>query len=364
MSDTSESWRPGSFTKNFSWGRKENGLLKLHQAIRVGFDGVTEDVERETFRNRVKKEGLLDYIPVNFFLFNSSKDGANFIIADELVFQAINWNHSDSFDKLAIFAFNFSRVGKWRGAGPEQRYPALWARHYIKDRVANQFGWDTEKISANDIEAFVKNDPRYKAKTARKLSTNLHYLYSVSHLSDFSTNRVERWWVDCLFLALDRLIEDQKLDGIEVDGARYASILANSNFGDLSGQRSVEKDLAEKHLIALYDACGSRERFSEEHVRERTAVKIEDVEWVLANDVRPQGAVHPTNPRVLKSIPRACAMLAKYAGFEIIEADELEQFDPDKFAVERTRRILAELREQNIVPNMSAEELLKLTREK
>lgn len=31
----------------------------------------------------------------------------------------------------------------------------------------------------------------------------------IGHLSDFAGKRVERWWVDALFLALDRLIEDR-----------------------------------------------------------------------------------------------------------------------------------------------------------
>ena len=229
---------------------------------------------------------------------------------DELVFQAISNDHSPRFDKLALFAFNFSFAGRWLGATRDQRWPALWAFHYIKDRVAKQLNWNTAAVSAADIEKFVRDDPRYRAKTTRKLSTNLNYLYSIGRLSEFAERRVERWWVDALFLALDRLIEDRHLDGYETADSEYASILSQSDFSAISGRSSLEKNLAAVHLIALYAACGGRGRFSDEQVRARMEVTLPDIQWFMANDPRPVGAVHPTNPRILKNIPRACAMLA------------------------------------------------------
>ncbi len=38
MSDASEDWKPGSFTKNFTWGPVGDGLLRLHESIRLGFN--------------------------------------------------------------------------------------------------------------------------------------------------------------------------------------------------------------------------------------------------------------------------------------------------------------------------------------
>jgi hypothetical protein len=81
-------------------------------------------------------------------------------------------------------------------------------------------------------------------------------------------------------------------------------------------------------------------------------------------DPAPRGAVHPTNPRILKSIPRACAMLATYAGFDVISALAMEEFDAEAFIRERTQAALASLREQGIEPTMTAEEVLRLTRER
>jgi hypothetical protein len=77
-----------------------------------------EDLPRQVFRDRVKDTGLPDYIPLNFFLFNKPINGVDYVICDELVFQALNFPHSKSFDLLALFAFNLSMVGDWKGATP------------------------------------------------------------------------------------------------------------------------------------------------------------------------------------------------------------------------------------------------------
>src|SRR3954470_3994669 len=161
-----EEWHPGSFTKNFSWGDSKEGLRQLHDIIRTGFGDTMADVPRALFRERVAYAGRPDYIAINFFLFNKTKDGTDYLIADELVFQALSFEHSSEFDKLGLFAFNFSLVGKWRGASSYQSRPALWAQHYVADRVARDFNWKISNVNADDIQAFVGNDPRYRGKTS------------------------------------------------------------------------------------------------------------------------------------------------------------------------------------------------------
>jgi hypothetical protein len=365
MADSSdEVWRPGSFTKNFSWGERGRGLVELHKIIRMGFAGEVADVPRDIFRERIKAAERPDFIPLNFFLFNKPVGSVDYIVADELVFQSVNSEHSAMFDKLALFAFNFSFVGKWSGSAPDQRRPALWANAYIRERVAQDFDWNAKLVNANDIERFVAGDPRYQGKTTRKLATNLNYLYSIGDLAGFSTTKIERWWVDALFLALDRVIEDRTLDRVATFESDYGDLLSRFHFLPLSGRSSLEKHLALKHLIPLYIACGGRQRFSEEKVRERSATLVGDVQKFLANDPRPRGAVHPTNPRILKSIPYACAMLAKYAGFEVLDPDEMAAFDLEDFIRRRTQRALEEFKSRNIRPTMTAEELMRITREK
>ncbi len=359
-----EVWLPGSFTKNFSWGQVRDGcgLVQLHTEIRDGFDNQLEDVGRNLFRQRVSNSGRPDYIPLNFFLFNRPTTGVDYVICDELVFQAISFPHSKSFDLLALFAFNLSLVGVWKGADAPQRRPALWANAYIRERVAGVLNWEAKKVSANDIEAFIRNDPRYKAQTTRKVATNLNHQYLVGGLSGFATSQIERWWVNALFLALDRIIEDRKLDGRETPDSKYASLLAQYGFLALTGRRSLEKDLALKHLVRLYSACGGRDRFSEK----LTEVRVADIQGFIerGNDYRPGGAVHPTNPRILKTIPRACAQLALYAGFDFISADELDAFDVDEFIKKKASDAIRRLKEEEIRPTMTADELMKITREK
>jgi hypothetical protein len=357
-----EEWHPGSFTKNFSWGPSDRGLRELHNVVRVGFDGKLEDVPRTVFRNRIAQVDRPDYIPLNFFLYNKIKSGVDFVIVDELVFQAINFRHSANFDKLALFAFNLSMVGTWKRAAFYQRRPALWAFHYVADRLGPQLAWDAKRVSADDIERFVASDSRYQAQTARKLSTNLAYLYGQGRLAEYRTKVVERWWLSALFLILDRFCEEMVTRGLVPQEDRYEEYAIKAGFHEISGPRSIEKDLAFVHFIKLYAACGGRSRFSEEATLERQRILVPQIQQ-FANDPEPVGVFHPSNPKARGAIPRACAMLAQYvAGFEWIPLDELEDFDVETFVRNRTRAALDYLKDNEISPTMSVEQLLQLTR--
>ena len=159
------------------------------------------------------------------------------------------------------------------------------------------------------------------------------------------------------------MIEDQRLDGKAPAETEYADLLQRSDFAAVSGKGSTEKELATKHLVRLYTACGGRDRFSDEAVEARTKILVRDVEsWIAPNDSDPRGAIHPTNARILKSIPAACAMLAVYAGFEVIPSMIMEEFDAEEFIRDHTRQALERLKRQGIEPTMTAEEVLKLTR--
>ena len=354
-------WLPGSFTKNFSWG-KDEGLRQLHESINVGFDGEMKPVRRADYRNRVAKLGRPDFIPLNFFLFNTIIDGESYLIVDELVFQALIAPHSERFDKLALFAFNFSIAGNWKGAQTGQRYPALWARAYVVERLAGDLRWNTSKISATDIEKYLIQSGRFKAETTRKVATNLNYLYKTGGLERFSANRIERWWVDALFLAIDRLIADREIDEGSTDPSELPSLLLQSKFVELTGVSTTEKSFAMAHLLSLYNICGGKRRFDADSVKDRIAVIIPEYVTTPPNDPRPQGALHPTNPRILKTIPRECAPLAQTVGFQIIWASDLETFDPDEFIRQRTNQAMVNLAQRGIMPQLTAEQLHKLTR--
>jgi hypothetical protein len=360
MDTTEEIWVPGSFTKNFSWGSKAPGLSELYNAIRRGFDDKLEDVPRELFRERLAKIGRPDLIPINFFLFNYIKDRKSYLCADELVFQALSWEHTPAFDKLGLFAFLISLVGVWKGASKEQRRPALWAKAYVVERLAPQLSWRAERISADDIQKFVSNDPRYRAETSRKLSTNLNFLFEKGGVSGFSEPTLSRWWNDCIFLALDRLSEDAMIDGVVVGQSQLHSLLYKSGAMAITGGRSSEKDLAIKHLLRLYVQLGGRRRLSEEYVTSKLAEELE--EQTPPNSQEPHGAVHRTNPRILKSIPSTCIELARRAGFDVLTPLELEQFSSVVYSQHKVAAAVAMLQDKGIESTMTADELLKITR--
>lgn len=354
-------WLPGSFTKNFSWG-KGQGLLQLYDNINLGFNGEMKPVLRSEYRSRTDKLNRSSFVPLNFFLLNEIKDGRSYIAVDELVFQALSAPHSERFDKLALFAFNLSIAGQWKGARPGQRYPALWAREYIIERVAKVFKWDTSKITASDIERFLISSEKFEAETTRKVATNLNFLYREGGLNSFAEPRIERWWVDALFLAIDRLTSDQGGLAGELPPKEQPSLLLRSRFAELTGPTTTEKSFAMAHLLSLYNICGAKRRFDIDSIKDRISVIIPEYVSAPPNDARPQGALHPTNPRIVKTIPRDCAPLAEAVGFQIIWADDLDAFDPDEFIKTRAKQASINLTQSKIASHMTADELHKLTR--
>ncbi len=362
MDDAIEEWRPGSFTKNFSWGAPSNGLKQLHAEINQGFSEGVQSVPRSAFRKRIASSGRPDYIPLNFFLFNAPQLGADFVIYDELCFQAQFFPHSSDFDLLALFAFNFSFVGIWNKAQPGQDRPALWANSYVRERLAADLDWDATRASADDIQSYVSNDPRFKAQTSRKISTNLAYLYKIGKLYKCKTEKIERWWINALFLALDRIVQTRLLQGKTTLANDYAALLTSNGFMQLTGPRSLEKQLAIKHLSKLYAACGGINRFSDDFVKGLTLTNLATIQNYI--DVRPGGAIHVSNPNILKTLPMICASLARHAGFDFLDPDELEAFNVDDFVKAKAASAISRLAARGIKPTMTAAELLKLTREK
>lgn len=359
-----EDWHPGSFTKNFSWGPQDQGLRELHTIIRKGFNEELKDVPRPLFRERVRDLERPDYIPLNFFLYNQVRHGVDFVVVDELVFQALTFRHSAHFDRLAVFAFNLSRVGRWKGAAAYQERPALWAFHYIADRVGPKFDWDARNISADDIEKFVAADPRYTGRTSRKLATNLNYLYKVGKLADYKAEKPERWWLSALFLALDRIVDPATIGSNSTNQWGLAQNLARSGFSLISGKRSIAKDVAATYFLTLYGACGGRSRFFEEATEKRQDSLLPHMK---SNDPDLQkgavGVFHPTNPSARNALPRVCSVLARYlAGFETFEIDQLDDYDVESYVREKTAEALASLKELGIRPSMSSEEAMHLLR--
>lgn len=358
-----EEWHPGSFTKNFSWGPENQGLKVLHEMIRAGFADDFADVPRSKFRQRVRNNDRPDYVALNFFLYNETRGGVDYVVLDELVFQALSFPHSPHFDRLALFAFNFSNVGRWKGANSFQQRPALWAHHYIADRVGPTFGWDTGRISADDIESFVGNDDRYVGKTTRKLSTNLNYLYKVGRLDGYRSPKPERWWLSSLFLALDRSVKPYQIGAGKLADAALMGELMRSGFGAIGGKRSVAKDIAAGYFTSLYGVCGGLGRFVEEAVQDRERLLIPSL---IPNEPLEGGKIgifHPTNPTARNAIPNICKVLAKYAAeFELFDAENLDDFNIENYIKSQTELALRSLKRLGIKPTISSDNLTRLTR--
>jgi len=353
MLDHSEDWHPGSFTKNFGWGRDGRGLVELHHAIRVGFGDEKSDIRRDDFRQRLEAQGINFYIPANFFLFNHSNEAGDWIFFDELVFQAVFFDHSAHFDRLALFVFNLSLVGSWQGARHFQRRPAQWSNRYIVERLAQTHSWDVSKVNANDIQFFLDQDARYKAQTSRKLSTNLSFLYQIGGLSSVVADTVERWWMNASFLAADRLCKLRYARRLTISAIGEA--LDEFDFTLLAGGGNVEKSYALDRLLEMYVSVGGPTRF------ERS---LEAIGSGRTNDPRPYGLVDKKLPRAPKSLPAGVVNTMDWldASYEVLHHDELKAFDVDMFVREAAVRALSKIRERGIKPTMSSSDLMALMR--
>lgn len=339
LDDTLETWHPGSFTKNFGWGAERDGLSALHRAIRVGFGPDHGNVSRRVFRERLDAERINFFIPANFFLFNVAaldRDNAeDEIVFDELVFQATAFEHTLDFDRLALLAFNLSLVGSWHGAKPWQRRPALWSNRYILERLKHKHHWDTSKVDADDIEAFLKEDARYSGRTTRKHATNLAYLYKLGGLRQVVSNRIERWWMNATFLAADRLVHAGIARRETVPTLREA--FSEFAFFDLTGGTSIEKRYALERALEVFVSVGGANRF----VISENALASGKI-----NNRRPFGIVDKKLPRAPKSLPPGVdpGFDVLDASFKHIDFESLEQFEPELFVREASLQALSQLR--------------------
>lgn len=357
LTDTLETWHPGSFTKNFGWGAERDGLSALHRAIRIGFGSDRGDVPRNVFRKRLEAAGINFLIPANFFLFNvaasESDDAEDRIAFDELVFQATAFEHSLDFDRLALLAFNLSLVGTWQRAKAWQRRPALWSNRYVVERLERKHRWDVSKVDADDIQAFLEGDARYRGRTTRKHSTNLAYLYRLGGLRDVVSRRIERWWMNAAFLAADRFVRAGIVRRLTVPSLREA--FTEFAFLDLTGGTSVEKRYALGRVLEVFVSVGGADRF----ILSQSALA-----GGRTNDPRPFGIVDKKLPRAPKSLPPGVD-----ADFDILDAsfshidyDALERFEPDEFVREASLKALSRLRNLEIAPTMTSDDLMALTR--
>lgn len=123
----SEKYKPGSFTKNFSWNQS---YARLHSAIYRGFARSTDPVTRDDWRRR---SGISDrdrqLIPMNFFLYSIPGLKEDYILVDQLVDVAMT-PYDGEFAQLALFAFHLANSGTWRNSPWPDGKVAGWANDF------------------------------------------------------------------------------------------------------------------------------------------------------------------------------------------------------------------------------------------
>ncbi|SDR04680.1 hypothetical protein SAMN05519103_00535 [Rhizobiales bacterium GAS113] len=179
---------PGSFSKNFAWGH--TGLRKLHESIRLGFADVLEPVSRKLWRSQSQIDNPgLDLIPVNFFLHNA----AGQLTVDELVYQAVSQPYSLRFDRLALFAFNLSQVGRPPLKGPGR--PAAWANEFVKEALWQNGVWRRSALAKPAMGAFLKT--HIKGQSYWKCQTNYRRLFGLCGYLTGTSPTVNSGAADC-----------------------------------------------------------------------------------------------------------------------------------------------------------------------
>lgn len=251
---------PGSFSKNFAW--HGTGLLKLHGAIRDGFHDTLSTVDRQKFRSDAGVEGSIVLIPINFFLHN--RDGR--LSLDELVFQAIERDHSIQFDRLALFALHLSRVGSGRDVNSGREIssrPAMWANEFVRERLWLSGTWQRDALLDASLDGFLTDRMDGQKNVRVKCRNNYRHMFELCQLWPSALSMInagaDQWMSSALFLAWDRHI----LDG----GKRKQSdLLALIDSDELYKLLGVPRNYAlaqAEPLAELYRSIGRLDRFIE-----------------------------------------------------------------------------------------------------
>ena len=249
---------PGSFTKNFAW--HGTGLQKLHTTIRQGFRGVLTPISRDAFRSKAGVDSDIVLIPINFFLHNH--DGE--MSVDELVCQAIKFDHSLQFDRLALFALNLSRVSSEHDQGSGQEIvarPAMWANEFVREQLWSQDKWLASALQDESLDQFLSERMAAKDNVRSKCRTNYRHIFELcrylpSKLSIVNSG-AEQWIASALFLAWDRHI----LGGGGGDKSSLLELIETDELYKLLGV-SQSYALSRADLVAdLYVSAGRLNRF-------------------------------------------------------------------------------------------------------
>lgn len=245
-------YAPGSFSKNFGWHGK--GLRKLHIAIQSGFQNNLAPVNRQNFRDNSDLDASLSLIPVNFFLHNCASQ----ISVDELVFHAIEYPHSDCFDRLGLFALHLNRAGS--GKRVNER-PTMWANEFVRECLWSGNSWQSSALSDASLDSFIENRMDAQDDVRLKCRNNYRHLFELCKFWPSSISLInsdaEQWIAPALFLTWDRHI----LNGGQDDKDSLLELINSDEIYKLLGVTQEFTNERASHFVDLYIDIGCLARF-------------------------------------------------------------------------------------------------------
>lgn len=240
-------------------------MRKLHAAIRNGFHGVLSPVDRQTFRSTAQVESSIVIIPINFFLHNRY----GHLSVDELVFQAINSNHSTEFDRLALFSLNLSCVGSGRDTHSRRKIvsrPAMWANEFVRERLWSQGTWQADALQDTSLDTFLQHRMNAQRNVREKCRNNYRHMFELCKYwtTDLPVinSGAGKWIRSALFLVWDRHI----LDGGAKDRTSLLNLVDIEELYKLLGMTRDHVLEQADLLVCLYENVGHTDRFQEDAV--------------------------------------------------------------------------------------------------
>jgi hypothetical protein len=282
---------PGSFTKNFGWG-KDKGFKKLHDAVRLGFKNKPMPVSRQEWRKDSKLSSDDFLIASNFFLCNLIRANQNYVAVDELVYQALTQPHSSAFDRLALFALNLSLVGRRIGSTNGVEFPIKWANEFVRERLWVSGRWTRDALEEIAMDGFLQDRIDGEREGIKKCRTNYRRLYELTNFLPAQNKQintdVDMWGPQALFLAWDRRTLCSGIASSRDELVQNS--LLNEDF-KLFGLTKPEFDLLLKPAAKHYQDLGGLGRFEDAFTQEEfisTPTRALKLKKTLLQETKPE----------------------------------------------------------------------------
>lgn len=169
---------PGSFTKNFAWGKDPK---RLHKCIYEGFSGILVPVTRSEWRENCGiNNRSLELVPLNFFLYSNKVGNTDYVIPDPLVEVAVTEEFGPDFLRLWLATFHLNMSGSWRNSKWPNGSVASWANAYVRERAWKDGAWTADAFAEKDLDSFLLDRVDALPDTRHKMITNYRFMLSAA----------------------------------------------------------------------------------------------------------------------------------------------------------------------------------------